>query len=572
MNAEILLKHFDRISEVTDAVPRLRQFILDLAVLGKLVEQDANDEPASHLLKRIRSERVRLANAGESRKEKALPPLSHFELHELPPLWCWSQLAEVGCLNPRNSAPDDLQASFVPMPMISAEYGIANRHEVRRWGDIKSGYTHFAEGDVGLAKITPCFENGKSAIFRGLTGGIGAGTTELHIVRPILVSAEYILIFLKSPHFIESGIPKMTGTAGQKRVPTEYFSYSPFPLPPLTEQHRIVAKVEELMTLCDRLEEAQNERENRRDQLSAAALHYLNNGAEDEGFREHARFFINHLPRLTVRPKQIKGLRQSILDLAVRGKLVPQCADDEAASKLLDRLRSRRDSVEVTGPVRRRKSELSPMDYSLAPFDIPSNWTWARFPELGVFGRGKSKHRPRNDPSLFDGGTHPLIQTGDVARSKGLVETYTGMYNDVGLAQSHKWPAGTLCITIAANIADSGILTFAACFPDSVVGFVPAAVFSNARYFEYFLRTAKENLLEFAPATAQKNINLEILNAVMIPLPPVAEQIRIVERVDHLMHVCDQLEEQLSTARMESHNLLEAVLHYSLAPVAVEAQ
>ena len=125
---------------------------------------------------------------------------------------------------------------------------------MRPWGEIKKGYTHFAEGDVGLAKITPCFENGKSAVFRNLTGGIGAGTTELHIVRPLSAHPDYILLFLKSPHFIQTGIPKMTGTAGQKRVPTEYFAYSPFPLPPLAEQHRIVAKVDELMVLCDRLE------------------------------------------------------------------------------------------------------------------------------------------------------------------------------------------------------------------------------------------------------------------------------------------------------------------------------
>ena len=172
----------------------------------------------------------------------------------IPSDWRWSQLAEIGVLSPRNEAPDTLEASFVPMPMIAAEYGVANQHEVRTWGEIKKGYTHFAEGDVGLAKITPCFENGKSAVFRNLTGGIGAGTTELHIVRPLFVDQDFILLFLKSPHFIETGIPKMTGTAGQKRVPTEYFAHSPFPLPPLAEQHRIVAKVDELMALCDRLE------------------------------------------------------------------------------------------------------------------------------------------------------------------------------------------------------------------------------------------------------------------------------------------------------------------------------
>jgi type I restriction enzyme S subunit len=107
-------------------------------------------------------------------------------------------------------------------------------------------------------------------------------------------------------------------------------------------------------------------------------------------------------------------------------------------------------------------------------------------------------------------------------------------------------------------------LSFDACFPDSVVGFVPASEFPNARYFEYFIRTAKANLLEFAPATAQKNINLEILNAVLIPLPPLAEQHRIVAKVDELMALCDRLEAQLATAQSESRRLLESVLHQTL--------
>ena len=160
----------------------------------------------------------------------------------LPPNWRWSQIAEIGVLSPRNDAEDQARSSFVPMSMIASGYGAAHKHEVRPWGEIRSGYTHFAEGDVGLAKITPCFENSKSTVFRNLTGGFGSGTTELHTVRPLFVDPDYILLFLKCPHFIEAGIPIMTGTAGQKRVPIEYFAKSPFALPPLAEQHRIVAR------------------------------------------------------------------------------------------------------------------------------------------------------------------------------------------------------------------------------------------------------------------------------------------------------------------------------------------
>jgi type I restriction enzyme S subunit len=214
----------------------------------------------------------------------------------------------------------------------------------------------------------------------------------------------------------------------------------------------------------------------------------------------------------------------------------------------------------------RKKRALEPIDLSEAPFQLPAGWAWGRFPELGTFGRGKSKHRPRNDARLFEKGSHPLIQTGDVARSNGVIETITNYYNDFGLAQSLKWPKGTLCITIAANIADSGILNFAACFPDSVVGFIPAPVFKSARYFEYFVRTAKANLLEFAPATAQKNINLEILSSVLIPLPPLAEQERIVAKVDELLALCDQLEASLATGETTRSRLLDALLHEALTP------
>ena len=341
MNAERLLAIFERVAEAPHAVSRLRRLVLDLAVRGRLVEQDPTDEPASKLLKRIANEKRRLVNVGRIREPKTPVHPDYDDFPFLPPKgWAWTQIAELGVISPRNdSVTDDQVASFVPMPLIPAEWGASNGHKPRPWGEIKKGYTHFAEGDVGLAKITPCFENGKSVVFRNLTGGIGGGTTELHVVRPVFADADYILLFLKTSLFIESGIPKMTGTAGQKRVPKEYFANSPFPLPPLAEQHRIVAKVDELMALCDRLEEARIVREDTRERLTKASHARLSPpDGDDATFRSHARFTVDAFPALTARADQIKQLRQTILNLAVLGKLVKQDPTDEPAARLLQRL------------------------------------------------------------------------------------------------------------------------------------------------------------------------------------------------------------------------------------------
>ncbi len=269
-------------------------------------------------------------------------------------------------------------------------------------------------------------------------------------------------------------------------------------------------------------------------------------------------------------PDAIARLRRFVLDLAIRGKLVQQNTPDEPAAKLLEAIAIEQAELVKSGKIKKPKA-LPPVDLAMAPFELPNGWEWARFSELGKFGRGKSKHRPRNDPALYRDGKVPFVQTGDVARSGGRITSHKGFYNEVGLAQSMLWPRGTMCITIAANIADSGILEFDACFPDSVVGLVPASMFESARYFEYFIRTAKANLLEFAPATAQKNINLGILETVLIPLPPLAEQHRIVAKVDELMALCDRLEEARKTREETRDKLTAATLARLTAPEATAA-
>jgi type I restriction enzyme S subunit len=534
MNPERLLQHFERISEAPDAIPRLRQFILDLAVRGKLVEQDPDDEPAAELLKRIQAEKERLVKEGKVKKKKPLQSRANGSMPtQLPKGWLWGCIQEV--------FPSVTDGDHIPPP--KSESGIP----FLVIGDVRSQSINFGGcryvPDAYYQQLDEIRRPTKGDILYTLVGSYGIPVVvrddrpfcvqrHIGILRPSrYVNVDCLARVLESRVVFDQATRCATGIA-QKTVPLAGLRAILIPLPPLTEQHRIVAKVDELMALCGQLEAAKTEREQSRDRLVAASLHRLNSPADmaetnapdlparqADAFRDHARFVFNHLPRLTTRPEHIKQLRQTILNLAVRGKLVPQDPNDEPASELLKRIQAEKAQHIKDGKVK-REAQLPLIDDTEVPFDLPQGWTWARFLELGTFGRGKSKHRPRNDPALFEGGTHLFVQTGDVARSKGVIETFTGKYNEVGLAQSATWPKGTLCITIAANIADSGILSFDACFPDSVVGFIPASIFPNARYFEYFIRTAKADLLEFAPATAQKNINLEILNAVLLPLPP----------------------------------------------------
>jgi type I restriction enzyme S subunit len=582
MTADRLLAHYETIADAPDAIARLRRFILDLAVRGKLVPQDPNDEPASELLKRIAKEKARLVKAGAIRTPKAIPAQSEAPF-PIPSNWRWSQLAEIGVLSPRNEAPDTLEASFVPMPMIAAEYGVANQHEIRPWGEIKKGYTHFAEGDVGLAKITPCFENGKSAVFRNLTGGIGSGTTELHIVRPLFVDQDYILLFLKGPHFIETGIPKMTGTAGQKRVPTEYFAHSPFPLPPLAEQHRIVAKVDELMGLCDRLEAARAGREATRDRLAAASLARLNApdpkvspakvgtgfarraASDDEStFQDDARFVLDALPALTTRPDHIKRLRQTILNLAVRGKLVPQDPNDEPASELLKRI-----AKEIPLP------KMESGKGEALPYVVPTNWVWTK---LGwLVAHSDAGWSPKTEDFPRSGDEWGVLKVSAVSWDKFrawenkqvLHGTEARLQAQVKQGDFLISRANTAELIARAVIVDEEPVKLM--MSDKIVRLLLSKS-CNHRFVwlvNNYADFARAHYVERASGVSpsMKNVSRDVILGLPIPLPPLAEQHRIVAKVDALMALCDRLEASITATAATRRRLLDALLTEALAPV-----
>ena len=244
----------------------LKKSILQEAIQGKLVPQIPEEGTAQELLEQIKTEKQKLVKEGKLKKSalndsvifrgddnryyekigKKCVDITEEIPFTIPTNWKWVRIRDVFQLNPKNEADDETLAAFIPMEKISAGYKSDFTFDLVKWGNIKKGFTHFANGDVAFAKITPCFQNRKSAIFHGLPNGIGAGTTELKVLRPYgnTIGRWYLLYFLESPYFIDEATFK--GTANQQRIVVGYLENKLFPLPPKEEQQRIVAQIEKL--------------------------------------------------------------------------------------------------------------------------------------------------------------------------------------------------------------------------------------------------------------------------------------------------------------------------------------
>ena len=541
-------------------IKKLRELILELAVRGKLVPQDPNDEPASELLKRIAAEKAELVKQGKIKKQKPLPEISEEEKpFELPQGWEWVTLATVGEIvgggTPKSDNPQFWAKNGIKWITPADLYGLKGKY-------ITSGARDISP--AGLSNSSARLMPKGSVLFssRAPIGYVAIADAELSTnqgfkscVPYIKESAEYIYYFLlASAKKIDA---EASGTTF-KEVSGAIVSKILLPLPPLSEQLKIVSRANELMSLCDQLEQQSLTSLDAHQQLVETLLGTLTDSQNAEELAENWTRISEHFDTLFTTEASVDALKQTILQLAVMGKLVPQDPNDEPASELLKRIAQEKAQLVKEGKIKKQKS-LTPISDEEKPFELPEGWEWSYLSDIGILARGRSKHRPRNDPTLYADGTIPLVQTGDVARSNGCINTYSALYNQLGLSQSKLWNKGTLCITIAANIADSGILNFDACFPDSVVGFTPYENEIPVLYFHYFMMTIKSTLEKFAPSTAQKNINIDILSQLFFPCPPLEEFHRIVDKVQNLLSVCDVLRAYIQSAQQTQLHLADAL-------------
>ena len=245
---------------------QLKKSVLQYAIEGKLVPQDEAEGTAEVLLEQIQKEKQKLYEENKLKKKdlehstifkgednkyyekigKNVTCIDEEIPFEIPKNWRWVRVKDIVQVNPKNEAADNTISAFIPMEKIKATFSSVYSYSEKKWGEIKSGFTHFSDGDIAFAKITPCFQNRKSMILQNLPNGIGAGTTELKVLRPcgITMNAYFLLFFLESPYFIEEA--KFKGTANQQRILSGYLETKLLALPPLTEQQRIVNTIQNI--------------------------------------------------------------------------------------------------------------------------------------------------------------------------------------------------------------------------------------------------------------------------------------------------------------------------------------
>ncbi len=565
MNAERLLAHYAKIADAPTAIPRLRRFVLDLAMRGKLVPQNRNDEPASELLKRIMADKERLSKASAIGKQDPLPPLAHEEIpFELPKSWTWVRLGAVSQFVTSGSRDwakyySTKGAIFVRMGNLSKDHYQLRLDQIQRIqppADGEGTRTRLEAGDI-LISIT-----GDVGMLGLIPDGFGEAYINQHtaMVRPMPeMKGHYLPELFRSSFAQDQFKEPQRGIKNSFRL-TDVTQFV-VPLPPLPEQHRIVAKVDELMALCDRLEAARADREATRDRLTAASFARLNTPDPDT-FRNDACFALDALPALSARADQIKQLRQCILNLAVCGMLVPQDPNEGTGNDLLRMLSQLRAQARSTGRGRTGfiEREVTREERYL---DVPPSWAWLRICDAGFTQTGTT---PSSSNSELFGRYVPFVKPADLNGSN-ITYDDSGL-SEKGMAHSRVAQANTvLMVCIGASLGKVNITDRTICFNQQINSVTPY-VDGIQRFIALALKASKFQELAWSKAGTG---TLPILSkakweALPIPFPPLAEQHRIVAKVDELMVLCDRLEAGVAAADETRCRLLDALLAEALEP------
>ena len=462
----------------------------------------------------------------------------------LPKTWCSAKISEITSLNPtldKAWIPDDLDISFVPMPAVQAGSGIIDVSRIRKFSEVKKGYTPFLKGDVLFAKITPCMENGKMAVVPEVTNGLGFGSTEFHVLRALSgVTAKYVYYYVSSQGFRREAEHNMSGAVGQRRVTTPYLSACEAPLPPTNEQQRIVAKIDELFS-------------------------DLNKGIEN----------------LKTAREQLKIYRQALLKHAFEGKLTAQWRAEnhnklETAEALLKRIQTERTQCykqqladwEIAGRQGGKPKAPIPLtpltDEELGELpELPKGWGWVKYGDVCSIVRNGVPEKPNGTsgtPIFRISAVRPMVFDMEDIR---YIDNSTGRFNAYYLERGDlaftRYNGSRHYVGVCAEYKSDEMRLF----PDKLI---QTRIFSNkllSSYFEKALNSgASRQFIESKIRTTagQAGVSGDDIKNVPVPVCSTNEQAEIVTALESKLSAVDQLDQTITTALQQAEALRQSIL------------
>jgi len=553
MNLEIFSDNLEHLFDTPNSVDYLRELILTLAIRGKLVPQNPNDEPAFKLIIKINSKKEHLITEKKIRSPKLLPPIeSHSIPFQIPENWHWVRLGNVGQIigggTPKTNHPEYFVENGIPWLTPADLYKRNEKFIIRGKRDIS---------ELGLKKSSAQLMPAGTVIFssRAPIGYVVIASNKLttnqgfkSCIPFVMDMNEYIYYFLK---FAGKEIDRNASGTTFKEVSGKKVSHILLPLPPLNEQKQIVAKVDQLMALCDQLEARQQKKHEQRIRLNNAALDKLLTAPTPEEFAQYWQRICDNFDLLYDVPETVGQLREAILQLAVQGKLVAQDEGDEPASVLLERIKGENEML-----IKKLKVFTS-IKEEILPFVLPNYWEWTRLGEIAEITMGNS---PPGNTYNEKGEGVPLIN-GPVEFSKG----------PFGLTKKSKFTtkptkfceeADLLICVRGSTTGRTNVAGFKACIGRGVAA-IRSKVYQP--YINYFILSMRQQIYDLGTGSTFPSISQKHLVSFLVPLPPFEEQQRIVAKVEQLMALCDELEAGLVQAQIEGGKLMEAVVHHVLA-------
>ncbi|EKO3538884.1 restriction endonuclease subunit S [Vibrio fluvialis] len=552
-------------------IKKLRELILELAVRGKLVPQDPTDEPASVLLERIAAEKAQLIEQGKIKKSKSLTPDTEFSTpFELPLGWEWAWLGNVchiergGSPRPIKSfltdAPDGLNWIKIGDTDIGGKYITQTAEKIRPEGLTKTRMVY--PGDFLL---TNSMSFGRPYITK-IEGCIHDGW--LRISPPISLDKDYLYNLLSSP-FIKQSFSQSAAGAVVMNLNADKVAETLIAIPPTEEQHRIVAKVDELMALCDQLEQQSEASLDAHQVLVETLLATLTNSQDANELMANWARISEHFDTLFTTEQSIDQLKQTILQLAVMGKLVPQDPNDEPATKLLERIAEEKAQLVKEKKIKKQKA-LPPIANDEKPFELPKGWEWARIFDASLFSEYGSSEKTVTE--LPDG--VPVLKMGDIQAGKVIlgehqvvsaqIEDLPNLYLKFGDVLYNRTNSAELVGKTGMFKGEDDVYTFASYLIRIRCSFnnVMPEYLSLSMNTPLFRKTQIEPHIK--QQCGQANVNGTLMKHMLVSVPPVREQARLMAKTKELLSFCEQLKQRLRDSQQTQLQLTDAIVEQAI--------